>query len=106
MDKTGIVMLAAVYFLPAMIAVMRHHSCAGGVLMLNLVLGWTLPGWVVSFVWACSNAWRQPVAISRLPGGRPPGQDAGRSFEDRGGRVIACIIGALVLLIVAGLVVK
>lgn len=106
MDKTGLLMLAAVYFLPAIIAFRRHHASAGSILALNLILGWTLPGWVMSFAWTCSNAWRQPVGIACLPDDRPPGQDAGRAFEDRSGRMTAWIIGAVTLLIVAGLMLR
>jgi hypothetical protein len=50
-----LVMLAigvAVYFLPLIIAVMRSHPNAGALAVLNLLLGWTLLGWVGALVWS------------------------------------------------------
>ena len=45
---------AAIYFLPALVAVARNVQVnrAFGVLILNLFLGWTLIGWVAALVWA------------------------------------------------------
>lgn len=54
---TGFIMLAVifvVYFLPTILAAARGHQSAGGILVLNLLLGWTLLGWIVALVWACS----------------------------------------------------
>ncbi|MBN8941602.1 MAG: superinfection immunity protein [Rhizobiales bacterium] len=106
MDMTGILLLAAVYFLPAIVGFARGHASAGGILVVNLFLGWTFLGWVLSFAWSCSNTWRQPAGISYLSSERPPRYDAKRVFEHRIGRVIAWIVGACVLLIVAGLALR
>ncbi len=40
------------YFLPGRIAVTRSHRNALAIGVLNLLLGWTLVGWVVCLVWA------------------------------------------------------
>jgi len=40
----------ALYFLPAIIAAVRHTHNATGILLLNLFLGWTLIGWVVALL--------------------------------------------------------
>ena len=45
-------LLLALYFLPAVVAKLRAHHQRGAILTLNILLGWTLLGWVVSFVWA------------------------------------------------------
>jgi DNA-directed RNA polymerase subunit RPC12/RpoP len=45
----------AIYFLPTYIAVKRHHKNALAILALNLLLGWTFLGWVISLVWALKN---------------------------------------------------
>ena len=43
------------YFLPTIIAALRHTHNATGILLLNLFLGWTIVGWVVAFLMAiCS----------------------------------------------------
>lgn len=47
----GLVCLA-LYFLPTLIAFGRHLYSRGGILMLNLFLGWTFFGWVVALIWA------------------------------------------------------
>lgn len=44
------------YFLPTIIAMTRGKANGtGGVFFLNLALGWTVVGWFVSFIWACSG---------------------------------------------------
>jgi hypothetical protein len=40
------------YFLPSVIAAIRGHHNAVAIIVLNLLLGWTLIGWVVALVWA------------------------------------------------------
>jgi hypothetical protein len=40
------------YFLPSIIALARSKRDIVGILLLNLVLGWTMIGWVVALVWA------------------------------------------------------
>jgi len=38
-----------------MVARARGHVRAAGIFWLNLALGWTLIGWVLTLVWALSN---------------------------------------------------
>jgi hypothetical protein len=40
------------YFLPAIIALVRHKRNGISIFLLNFFLGWTLVGWVVALVWA------------------------------------------------------
>lgn len=49
-----ILLLGAVtfYFLPTMIACMRKHPNALPIFVVNLFLGWTLLGWVVTLAWS------------------------------------------------------
>jgi phosphatidylserine synthase len=46
----------AFYFLPAIIAALRHTHNAPGILLLNLFLGWTVIGWVVALLMAVCSA--------------------------------------------------
>ena len=48
------------YFLPWAIAATRGRSNAGAIGVLNLFVGWTLIGWIITLVMACSA--HQPVA--------------------------------------------
>jgi hypothetical protein len=53
-DLTPLLLLLAVYFLPGMVASVRHHRNRFAIGMLNLLLGWTLLGWIAAMVWACT----------------------------------------------------
>jgi hypothetical protein len=48
----ALMLCAAIYFLPSIIAVARHHHNALAIFLLNLFLGWTMLGWVGSLVWS------------------------------------------------------
>src|SRR5271163_4379903 len=47
------------YFLPAFLARDKHNFTA--ILVLNLLAGWTVIGWIIALVWALSSA-SQPQA--------------------------------------------
>jgi hypothetical protein len=42
----------AVYFVPTVIAYVRRHRNTGAIAALNVLLGWTVLGWVIAFVWS------------------------------------------------------
>ena len=46
----GFIFLIGIYFLPAIIG--RNKKNSTSILLLNLLLGWTIIGWIVSLVWA------------------------------------------------------
>lgn len=58
----GALIMAALYFLPAIIAAGRKHHNGGAILALDLLLGWTVIGWVIAFVWACTAVNAKPAA--------------------------------------------
>ncbi|MCL1885621.1 MAG: superinfection immunity protein [Dehalococcoidia bacterium] len=41
-----------IYFLPTIIAVLRHHRNALAVFLVNLFFGWTFIGWVIALIWS------------------------------------------------------
>jgi len=43
------------YCAPTMVAYVREHQNTVPIMILNLVFGWTLLGWVGSLAWACSS---------------------------------------------------
>ena len=47
-----VVLIFAIYFLPTLIAFLRRHKNSLAIFLLNLLLGWTVLGWVVSLVWS------------------------------------------------------
>jgi hypothetical protein len=46
--------IAAVYILPTFIAAARRHKNGAPIMIVNIMLGWTLVGWIVCFAWAFS----------------------------------------------------
>jgi hypothetical protein len=44
--------LLALYFAPSIVAALRSHRQTAAILVLNLLAGWTLVGWVIAMVWA------------------------------------------------------
>lgn len=44
--------LIVLYFIPTMVASSRCHASTAAIAALNLFLGWTFIGWVLSLVWA------------------------------------------------------
>jgi len=41
---------------PSLVAGARHHHNGLAIFMLNLLLGWTVIGWVVALIWACTTS--------------------------------------------------
>lgn len=48
----AIALLAFVYALPALNAWKRKHHNAAAITALNVLLGWTILGWVAALVWS------------------------------------------------------
>jgi hypothetical protein len=48
----AIAIFCALYILPSFIAFKRRHHNRAAILGLNILLGWTVLGWVAAFVWA------------------------------------------------------
>lgn len=44
-----------IYFLPTIVALLRKHPSKLGIFFLNLFLGWSFIGWVLSLVWSGTN---------------------------------------------------
>jgi hypothetical protein len=63
--QLGLLALAALYFVPAIIAERRHIPNANAVTVVNIFLGWTFIGWVVALAMAVSGT--GPSAQRRVP---------------------------------------
>ncbi len=46
------------YFLPTLIAILRDHHNFAAIAVCNLVLGWTVIGWVGSLIWSFTSQQR------------------------------------------------
>ncbi len=49
------VIIGISYFIPSVVALVRSHHNVGAIIALNLLLGWTVIGWIAAFVWALTN---------------------------------------------------
>lgn len=47
-----LVLIAAIYLLPTLMAFARDHPRRGAITLVNILFGWTLLGWLVCFIWA------------------------------------------------------
>ena len=54
-----VLVVGGLYFIPSIVALMREHPSRAGIIILNIFLGWTLVGWVVSLAWAASSTGRE-----------------------------------------------
>ena len=48
----GFLFCVLLYFLPSIIG--HRKQAFGGILLVNLLLGWTGIGWIVALIWACT----------------------------------------------------
>lgn len=54
-----------VYFIPAINAYSKKHRSRALILAVNLLLGWTLVGWIWAIAWSAGNARDDPDGPSR-----------------------------------------
>jgi hypothetical protein len=52
----------ATYFVPTFVAMMRNGANVSAVLLVNLLTGWSVIGWVAALVMACTGQRRVPPA--------------------------------------------
>ena len=50
------------YFLPTIIAFRRRHPRRGAIFLLNVLLGWTMIGWIATFAWSLMGESRTAAA--------------------------------------------
>jgi hypothetical protein len=50
----GLVVAAVVYLLPAIVAHKRRHPQQLAITVLTVLLGWSVLGWIIAMVWACT----------------------------------------------------
>jgi hypothetical protein len=54
--------MLALHFLPTIIAAVRHTHNFGWILLLNLLVSWTVVGWIFALIWAICGAPRYRLA--------------------------------------------
>ena len=73
MAHAFVVLAPALYLLPTFEAWLKRHPNLASIALLNVFLGWTLLGWVVSMVWAFKKT--EPVQAYVAPPPMPPGPE-------------------------------
>ena len=59
--RGGALVLLALYFASTIVAAVRKHHNAVAIWALNLLLGWTVIGWIAVLVWALTAVQRREV---------------------------------------------
>ena len=54
-----IIVVGVVYHVPSVVALVRDHPSKGAIIALNILLGWTLLGWVGALVWSLTGTRRE-----------------------------------------------
>lgn len=47
-----LIMMIAAYFAPTIVAISSDHKNTASISIVNVLLGWTLLGWVIALAWA------------------------------------------------------
>jgi hypothetical protein len=55
------------YFLPSVIA--HNKRDFGGILVVNLLFGWTIIGWIIALIWACAAETKPHILVVAGAGG-------------------------------------
>ncbi len=50
-----VIVIGFAYFIPSLIAILRKHPNVMAIFVLNLLLGWTVLGWIGSLVWSFTS---------------------------------------------------
>ncbi len=54
-----LIFAALAYFLPTIIALARGHHNGFAIFLTNLLLGWTLIGWIIALIWSTTASERR-----------------------------------------------
>jgi hypothetical protein len=54
------------FFIPSVIAYWRNHRSKGGIIALNILLGWTGLGWIIAFIWSLAYPGHDRVRTTHL----------------------------------------
>jgi hypothetical protein len=61
----GLVSLA-IYFAPLVVAILKKKRSVVAIGALNVLLGWSLIGWVIALVWALSNEQLPTIVVQNV----------------------------------------
>jgi hypothetical protein len=70
------------YFLPTIIAILRRKANTGGIFVLNLLLGWTLIGWIGALVWSLSADAQPTIIVHNSTSSAPPPPPSSHAYTN------------------------
>lgn len=73
--------LGAAYFVPTFVAIVKKRDNLQTISLVNILLGWTIVGWVVALIWAIGPRDRDSRSRRRYGSGRKPCPSCGRSLR-------------------------
>lgn len=59
----SVLVIIILYFIPSVVAGARKHPSAAAILALNILLGWTMLGWVIALIWSFTTPVNMPVKV-------------------------------------------
>ena len=60
-----LIILLGIYLIPTWVAFARRHHDRVAILVLNLLLGWSVLGWIVALVWALTAVRRELNSVPK-----------------------------------------
>ena len=63
LDFVKSALIIVIYFVPALIAKLRDTENVEAILLVNLVFGWTMLGWIAALIWAIVETLKVKSAI-------------------------------------------
>ncbi len=73
---------AVLYFCPAIVAFSRDHPNCISIVVVDVLLGWTLIGWVASLAWAYSTKPQVLAQVTSMPSPAPVPAPAYAAHDD------------------------
>lgn len=58
-EYIGLILMLAIYFFPTLLAARRSHNNGLAIFLLNLLLGWSIIGWIFALIWAATSNTRK-----------------------------------------------
>ena len=59
-----ILIVLVFYFIPTIIAISRKHKSMAAIIVVNVLFGWSLIGWLWAFIWSLASAHNAPVNVT------------------------------------------
>ena len=56
------IILLIAYFIPTIMALVRSHNSKLAIIVVNILFGWTVIGWIWAFIWSLTGN-KQPQII-------------------------------------------